>query len=163
MEIPEIIKIYISDSFGQYYTYEKYVNDLKIIKSGENIILNNEEKRRRFNQKITILTSIKNYRINFLRGYFFSDAKDWQVFEVIAILEYYRPKVCFIYYKVGEKYGETDDTIVQEENTLIKEFYIYHNYENILMKTYYDNILSIINQEELSKIVKIFFNVRISD
>jgi len=156
--IPKIKEINI---FGYEYNFENYLSDLKSYNSNQNNIFNKEEKSKRYNQKIDILLSEKSERIKILRGIFFNETKDWELFRILSILEFYQPELCYVYYKVGEKYGETDNTIVKLENKLINKLFIYHNNQNVFIKTFIDEQMEFLDETEINKIVNIYFEKRL--
>lgn len=162
MEIPTIKEIYIFDYQNGhfYYNFESYLKDIELKEINSLPVLNREQKSKRYNQKINIVTSENKLIIKIPRGYFFNDTKDWQLYQIFAVLEYYKPEISYVYYKPGEKYGEGENTIVERENTLIKKIFIYHNNQNVLISSFINEQLNLISQSQLAEFVKSYFEKR---
>ena len=87
-------------------------------------------------------------------SYFLKDKKSHEIFEILAVLNNEKPFVEFEYYKIGEKYGIEECTIVKYENKIIKFFYCILNSKRYTIEGYFKEYKSNKSESEIATIVE---------
>ena len=87
-------------------------------------------------------------------NYFLKNKKSHEFFEILAILNIEKPFVEFEYYKIGEKYGIEEYTIVKYDNKIIKFFYCILNNKRYTIEGYFKEYKLNKSESEIASIVE---------
>ena len=96
----------------------------------------------------------KKINVNLISTIFFKHFKDYELFEILAILSTELPFIDFKYFNIGEKYGYEDYTIVKHDNKIIKYFDIISDNKRYKIYEYYLKYKSDKSESEMASIVE---------
>ncbi|MGK4567978.1 hypothetical protein [Flavobacterium sp. 3HN19-14] len=118
-----LYKIQLDDY--HHYDIENYIKkrDIYISCIGPNTISKNNwpEIRQQFFTKVLIVTENKQKLYVPLKK-LFGNIPDWQLFELLAVIDQAKPKIFYEFYKIGENYGNSKQSIVRNKSNSLHYF-----------------------------------------
>jgi len=114
-----------------------------------------DELKNTFQSKIEICTEDNNFTIP--SKLIFGNIEDWILFKYLAIIDSKGKNIGYDYYTIGERYGQSDATIVNRDFTIIKSLFCIVDNVKIAFKKFAVDFEKNISPNELDKIVKTYF------
>lgn len=108
-----------------------------------------------FQSKIEIRT--KDDIFNISSKLIFGNIEDWELFKYLAILSSTKNKIEYTYFLKGEKYGQSELTVVEKNFTLVKSIFFVINNSRVPLKKFIIDFEKKTSINNLNLIVKDYF------
>lgn len=153
-----ISKIRISENY--YYEFNKYLkkdflDDFTKL-SDENALDMWQIVKLDYSTKI-FLTTEKNRIITIPLKLLFGTIEDWDLYSIMAILEYLKPEINYQYYEIGENYGKSKSSITMINKKIIKSINCLYNDVEIPLNQFAENFKKSASNQNLREIAKMYF------
>ena len=109
-----------------------------------------------YSTKIFVTTE-KNRIINIPLKLLFGTIEDWDLYSIMAILEYLKPEINYQYYEIGENYGRSKSSITMFDKKIIKSINCLYNDVEIPLNQFAENFKKSASNLNLRDIAKMYF------